>query len=557
MGSMPRVARFTIAALDELLRQLRYAPRATRIRQMNAAERLLRDVDPARTYPQEFITYRITGYRPDTAGAPVGLAGEALLGDLATMVLRLSDGLDLPADFEGRRAIPVEDVAGQLRVSEKTLQRYRRRGLVCHAVMLPDGSRRLVCFDDALRWFVDRHRDRIERAGSFSRIESGAEDRIIKEARRLRQRHGLSLNETAHRLSRKYDRAHETLRGLLRRHDAGAEHPIFTEHGPLTERDARFIHRAWRWGVSPADLARRFGKSPATIHRVLHRRQAVLLRRVDLTFIVLPTFALDEAESVILSSPAVTSGLDALLPEGDTLRLIEAAHAQGTAEEDVIHALAGGYNLLKRRARQAIEALPTWPASAALDRIETDLRWATRLKRRLVSAGIPDALAAITQNLHRPLRNEPADRIVALLRLAAEVVSRLVESFDPSQGQRFDRLCRYATDRALAASAAASGTAIGRAAARHEPGTVGLEPVLAGVTSWEGLLELRPDLRVLVPSLDRHAARAVHDYYGLGSAPPVSRRELAERLGRSPTATSRLLRRAELALLTLARAASE
>ncbi|MDY7109320.1 MAG: hypothetical protein SYC29_11860 [Planctomycetota bacterium] len=594
---MPRPARFRIAALDELFRQLRFAPRETRMRQMNAAEALIADIDPQRTYPADFIIFRITGYRPDRADDSPLLVGEALIGDLVVLVQRLSEGLALPADYAGRRAMAVEEVARRLSVSSKTLQRYRRRGLVCHYVVFPgsateggsDDDRaapaeataepasessceiapespsggRLACFDDAVQRFVQRHRAALGRAASFTRIERSVEERIIDAARALRAAEGLSLNEAALRLAREHGRAHETIRRLLRRHDRRGERAIFAEHGPLTERDARLIHRADRRGVSVRELADHFGKTPATIRRALCRRRADLLLELDIGAVELPTFSLVDAEAVILASPAVTRQLDSLLPREDALALIEQARAarQEGGDEEREAALIAGYNLLKRRARAGLEALPAWPGSAALDRIETDLRWATRLKRRLVSLALPAAVRCIEQFLHRPLVTQPADRIAPLLRRAVEVVSATIETLDPSQGGRLDRRSTYAMNRALAGPGSApageeAGSFTKRAAARHEPGAIRLDDVFFGLTPWEELLELRRDLAARISELeDPPAEELMRLHYGLTSTPPLTRAAMAERLGLSPSAVGRLLHRGHRALLSLARAA--
>src|SRR5688572_3537862 len=121
---MPRVARFKIAAIEELHRQLEYAPDETRARQMNAAERLIADIDPKQNYPQDFIIYRITGYRSDHNEEPVTLVGQALLPDLVNLVQLLSEQLALPPDYNERRALMLDDVAARLKVSQKTIQRY-------------------------------------------------------------------------------------------------------------------------------------------------------------------------------------------------------------------------------------------------------------------------------------------------------------------------------------------------------------------------------------------------------------------------------------------------
>ena len=122
---MPRVSRYKIAEVGDLSRQLMYAPARARRRHMDAAEELVAQIDPGQIYPQEFVVFRITGYRPDHTEQPVALVGEALVPDLVTLIQRLSRTLDLPWEGEGRRAIALDDLARRLNVSAKTLQRYR------------------------------------------------------------------------------------------------------------------------------------------------------------------------------------------------------------------------------------------------------------------------------------------------------------------------------------------------------------------------------------------------------------------------------------------------
>src|SRR5262245_28919443 len=127
---MPRVARFKIAAIEDLLRQLEYAPPERRRRQMEAAERLIADVDPLRNYPIDFIVFRITGYRSDRSDEPVTLVGQALVPDLVNLVQTLSENLDSRADEIDAQSLPIDELAARLNVSQKTIQRYRKQGLV-------------------------------------------------------------------------------------------------------------------------------------------------------------------------------------------------------------------------------------------------------------------------------------------------------------------------------------------------------------------------------------------------------------------------------------------
>ena len=86
---MPAFAKLRIAALDDLARQLRFAPPETLRRQLERAEQLAAEIDPSINYPEDWIVFRITGYRADMP-APATIVGEALLGDIGILVERLS-----------------------------------------------------------------------------------------------------------------------------------------------------------------------------------------------------------------------------------------------------------------------------------------------------------------------------------------------------------------------------------------------------------------------------------------------------------------------------------
>ena len=60
--------------------QIRFAPRVKKLQQVEAAERLISEIDPQKQYPYEYVCFRITGYRPeglDTTKIP----GDDLLHD--------------------------------------------------------------------------------------------------------------------------------------------------------------------------------------------------------------------------------------------------------------------------------------------------------------------------------------------------------------------------------------------------------------------------------------------------------------------------------------------
>ncbi len=542
--SMPPLAGFRIAAIDELHRQLRFAPAGARRRQMEAAERLAAEIGPHQLYPQDFVVFRITGFRSDRTEPGPALVGEALVGDLATFIGRLSYSLDLDAQTQQRAPVELDEAARRLNLSTKTLQRYRRRGLVCHYLVFPDGVKRLACFEDALQRFVEQHGGRVGRASGFSRVSDEVVQRMISDARDAHIKRGLSLNATARQLARRYGRSHETLRGILKRHDRESPEPIFGALGSLAAHEARVICRAARMGMSPSAIAHRTGRPPPTIHRAINVGRRQQLAALELSWVPLEVLTDPGAVAALLAQDALSRGLIPLEVRLDALSVIEPARsAADSAPQEAEPALIGGYNLLKRRASQRLETLPAYPPSTALDAIETDLRWATLIKRRLVELGLPAALAATEQFLGRPLREQPREEIIAHVHRAIDITDRSIELINPDRGQQASHLCAYAMSKTLAAGAAAPPA--GRAATRHRPGSVELDQPFARLCPWQPALDLRPDLRVLVGRLQEPQRQLVMDRYGLGGSRPRRLDELAVQTRRTPTAVARLIAGAE------------
>lgn len=554
---MPRAPAFKINALADLLRQLEYAPVEARRRHMDAAETLAADIDPDLAYPREFVIYRITGYRTE-ADDMVTFAGAALRQDLINLVQRLSGTLDLPAARKGRAAMTLEEVAERLGVSAKTVQRYRREGLICHVVAQADGASRLACYEDALERFEATRQESLRRASRFTRIGEDTEALIIGEARRLREARAISLSAAARLIANRHGRAHETIRQILRRHDrhaaragsdgaAGGDGPIFSgERGPLSPREIAVAHRAWQRGVDLRPMAQRYERSRPAILRAVNRRRAELLRGLKVHHIEMPTFAMEGADAVILSSAAATSELLALPPHDEAFKLLDWASVAESIDEALEDALLGGWNLLKRRAARGIAALADDddPAGETVDVIETDLRWATRLHRRLALAAFPAALRRIEGNLGRSLIAHSADQIETMIRLSAGVIRESLEGVDPLRGQRLERMISFAMERALAQRGTAP-PASSKASARHAPGAaITLRGAFDALDEWEPWLEPWSHARARLAGLSDVSRSVLTMRFGWDGRPPLTMRAMAGRLQRHPPVVARQLQQA-------------
>lgn len=538
---MPRTPRFKTGSIDDLFRQLRYAPTDTRERLLVQAERLVEEIEPGRAYPEEFVVYRITGYRPAGLEPGVMLVGDALLADLAVFVRRLSESLRLDASCERRGAAePVDELARRLGVSNRTVRRWHQRGLLLHSVTDGRGVRRLACYRSSLDAFRRRIGDtELARASRFSRVQDSDERAIIAQAVELARTERLSRQAIAKRLAPRHGRAVETIRLLLARHEEAVGHRVFPgiEHTDGQER--RIIHRAASRGLLASEIAHRLGRSSLTIRRVINRHRLDRLRHQSVTYVSLPTFSLEGAADVILAPAWVRFGL-APPGEVDAVALLTACRDADSPASPVLEARVASLNYLKHRCVTMLREADREPSDELLDRAETDLRWAAMLKRSIVRDLLPTAVARANAAIARPLLQQSAETIRSMILLLVSEISQTVETFDPGGRQRLERVVAYNTERALARRV--GGHQPGRAGARHAPGSIPLDDPLARLSPWQPVVEAPLRLLRRVDRLTGVVRDVFVARHGLSGEAPLTVAEISERFGWSHRRTDRLLR---------------
>ncbi|MEZ6235618.1 MAG: hypothetical protein R3B68_15640 [Phycisphaerales bacterium] len=213
---MPPLTRMVVPALEDLARQLRFAPREALLRDIERAESLAGEVLATSTYDEAWVIARVTGYEAKLE-SPAIILGDALLADLPRSWTcptrpRLGEP-DLPEGW-----LDTEALAARWSVSRKTLDRYRKRGLVARRVIGSDAKVRLAFTPDIVGAFEARQGRTIAKARKFTRIRRDrGEDHPASRAVPVRE-FGCSLNEAA-AAWRRFDRSHEAVRQVLQRHD--------------------------------------------------------------------------------------------------------------------------------------------------------------------------------------------------------------------------------------------------------------------------------------------------------------------------------------------------
>src|SRR4051812_36246648 len=178
------MAEFRIDSIKALARQMEFTPSDTRLSQLASAEALLHDIDPAKAYPLDFVIFRITGYHPKNVAGDL-LTGLALQHDLGQLIEQLSDTLDIHTARLNEPVLSIDDVTKKFNVTNKTIQRWRRRGLPARRFLFPDGKRRVGFLLSSVDRFFPAHREQVAEATNFSQVGDQERDEILKRARRL------------------------------------------------------------------------------------------------------------------------------------------------------------------------------------------------------------------------------------------------------------------------------------------------------------------------------------------------------------------------------------
>ncbi len=530
-----------MSAFEELERQLAFAPPDARHRQMEAAERLAREVADDATYPFEFVLWRITGFRATNADLTV-VGGRRLRADLATFVLHVSERLALSPDDRPGGASPVAELAQELGVTEKTLRRWRGRGLLVHSVRWADGRHRISVFREELERFRLQNPALVDEASRFSRMDEATARRALARIRELVSA-GSTPNLAAKSVAEELGRSHEAVRQLLLRAPIGTLPQRSTSRRPSSAtrpagrdrslRDRELAYRAWRFGVPMEMLVKRLGARPDAIRRRIDAARAERLRALRLEWIELPTFERADAAATMLGSARAMTDLAPRCDPLDAVGLLRALAADRarvsvardeTAEESMVAIL----NFLKRRAWRGIEALQRTPERSALDRIETDLRWASRIHRRLVERLLGVAILRVEQALGGPLERRPVDEIRSILAGSVAVIGEVIRGVDPSKRQAPRRLVALETDRMMARRSASTAQRAGRASVRHEPGSVAMPALFAHLLPWEAMLEPLAGCERWLSAMGEEAARVLGNRYGWLGGPPRTLEELSQ-----------------------------
>ncbi len=543
---MPRVTQARTDVIAELGEQLRFGSRRTLLRHLDRIEELALGIEDDGVYPEDFIVFRVTGYRPEASRGRM-LPGAALKGDLSALAERLSESAGLTEADVGDGCETVASLTGRWGVTRKTLERYRRLGLIARRVDLGSGRRALVFSRAAVDAFEQAHAERLGRAARFTRLDDGESERMLRRAARYRGRLGWSLNRVAQRLAVRTGRSAEGVRQVLRRADRARPDPLFPEPGPPTQRERMLAVRAVARGIEPALLARRAGRRKSAVLRAWHDGRADLLRSLQL-----PADGPPEPGVAVEAEQA----RNRLLVEGPTelAALLVQMRERITPVAVEERARAAAYRELVAAAGARIGALPSASVPGpALDEIETMLRWAAMLKACLVRTQLRLAIDTLEQRIGGPLDALAPARTRTLALGLIGVAADGVDRFDPERGGRLAAPVSLALGRWCAQVPDVSRAPEAGRAARRMPSGLAVADWTRRVAPWQAWLNPDPRIGGVLGRVGEEDRALLARRFGLDGSPPETLEAIAAARGLRAVHLARGERRAVRRALELAR----
>lgn len=419
--------------------QVRFAPREKKVEQANRAEKLLNELEPKRAYPYDYLAYRITEFRPETAPHTL-ITGDEARHDLGLFVEDVSDAADVPVEDAGEPVHTVEDLSRMFHVSTKTISRWRQQGLVSRRFVF-DGRKRVGFLQSSVERFVARNEERVRRGERFSQLTDAERDEIVERARRLAHVGGCP-SEITRRIARHMNRSVETIRYTLKQFDQ--KHPemaVFPEQtGPLGDDAKQRIYQQYRRGESVDTLAKRHCRTKTSIYRIINEMRAKRILELPLDYIDNPIFAKANVEGEILSPMPVVeaSTRKVRAPSGLPPYLASLYEVPLLTREQEYH-LFRKFNYLKYKATKLREALdPAHARSSAMDEIEKLYEEAVQTKNQIVQANLRLVVSIAKRHVNSN------DDFFGLVSDGNMSLIRAVEKFDFHRGNKFSTYASWA-----------------------------------------------------------------------------------------------------------------
>jgi len=452
------MSRFHHSAIKQFTeQQVQSAPEAIRLDQLDRAESVIATLEPGTSYRFQDLAEQVTNSRPRT-NRDLMIDGAEAAHDLSLFVEELSESLNMPADLAGEPVLTVDDVSQQYNVSTKTVDRWRKRGLVSRRFQF--GNRSRVGFlKSSIDRFVRTHENEIARGSRFTQLSLGERGEIVEAARQM-VRYGSCPAEVSRNLAAQFNRSPETVRAAIRQHDEESpDRRVFAASADeLTPERKQELLARYSSGMSVDVLAKDYCKTRTGIYRAIAEARAEKLCATPVAFMDSPEFHVPNAAKVILGPPPeverksgrvkAPAGLPAYLASLYSNPLL-------TREEE-------GYwfrkmNFLKFLASKVQAKIdPSRPKSADLDELENLLDEAVEVKNFLIRSNLRLVVSIAKKRL------QPGMSFFEMVSDGNMSLMRAIEKFDYTKGNKFSTYSTWAIMKNYARSIPAEHTILDR-----------------------------------------------------------------------------------------------
>lgn len=519
--------------MAELAHQLTYSPRRLRVKQIDGVETLLGLVEPDRAYPFEFICCRITGYQKRGPEISASIPGQALIGDLVTLAEVISRKAGLTTAEVGEPFQTHQELADELRVSTKTVRRWRDRGLMGLRLVFEDGVNRLAFLKRTVERFIRSNRQLVEKGASFRQLSESEREQIVARARELLAKRRIRLHAAARIIAEEAGRAVETVRYTLRRYDeANPARALFSGRAESIHTDQDLA--TWKAYESGKDALAIAAMTNVEVDEVFAALRRVQLQRWVASlpqYIHHDLFNAPQADALILDveepQPAATVA-SPRIPK-DLPGYLQSLYLTPLLTADLERDLFRRFNYLKFKAARRLRSIDTLIASAEeFAEIQTLLARADAIRQRIVQANLRLVVSIAKKHVGWSPRffEVISDGNMSLL--------RAVEKFDFALGNKFSTYASWAIMKNYARSIPTEQYQTARFVTGQEE-LLDAAPS-TGPTGTAGEASDRNRVRELIGeglmALEEREREIVRAHFGLGGdGTPLTLEQLGQRFG--------------------------
>ncbi|MDG2360039.1 MAG: sigma-70 family RNA polymerase sigma factor [Planctomycetaceae bacterium] len=532
--------RYRNPAMKQLAdQQLRFAPVSVRMEQVGRAEELAFTVNTRQNYSYPDLCEKLTKYRAEMY-PNLEVTGEDLLHDLRRFIEDLSDSANLIADAAPEPVLTLQDLSKRFNVSEKTVKRWRDRGLAGRRYLF--GKRKRVGFLTSLvEQFEQLNSELISRSSKFTQVTNPEREFIVRRARRL-ARYGASPTEVTHRLARRTGRAVETIRYTLKAFDEKySDARVFPNASqPLSDEHRRMIFKAVRNGTPIRQLVEKYGRTRSSIHRIVNEYRAKVLIEQPIDYIPSDEFVLPDVDELISELP-VEVGAPEHAPidsQGELPGYFADLYALALLTREEERQLFRRMNYLKFKAKQLRDNLAASQERIGnMNEIERLLEKSLAIKNVLIRSNL-----RLVVSVARKHRKQQAG-FFEMISDGNMTLIRAIEKFDYLRGTKFSTYATWAIMRSYARSIPAEGTQLERFRTGTEVVLIDEEDSRPAASADEKLAADKYEtLGSILGQLNEREQEAISLRFALhGLSKPMTLEQIGDRLGVSKERTRQII----------------